>query len=119
VFKLRDACLLLTGHRPYREYPVEWMIRSLESSGYVIDTVRLFPISWGLSGLTGQLDACEQELLRHQDVLIMPTEIKSTSLKRELQSQVRGLRQIIHNNEVIRSVGICYGVDYVISAHIS
>jgi hypothetical protein len=30
VRKVRDACILLAGHRCYREYPVEWIIRQCE-----------------------------------------------------------------------------------------
>ena len=30
VRRARDASILLAGHRPYREFPIEWMTRHLE-----------------------------------------------------------------------------------------
>jgi len=30
--RLRDACILLAGHRAYREYPMTWTERMLEVS---------------------------------------------------------------------------------------
>ena len=32
--RLRDACILLAAHRPYREFPPSWVIRHLERSGF-------------------------------------------------------------------------------------
>lgn len=32
VRRARDACILLAGHRPYREFPLDWMTRHLTKS---------------------------------------------------------------------------------------
>ena len=36
VRRARDACILLANHRPYREYPMDWMTRHLEKSGFKV-----------------------------------------------------------------------------------
>ena len=36
--RLRDACILLAAHRPYREFPASWIIRQLERSGFEVLT---------------------------------------------------------------------------------
>lgn len=36
VRRARDACILMANHRPYREYPLDWMVRHLESSGFKV-----------------------------------------------------------------------------------
>jgi hypothetical protein len=36
VRRVRDACILLANHRPYREYPLEWIVRHLQDSGFKV-----------------------------------------------------------------------------------
>ena len=36
VRQARDACILLAGHRCYREFPYDWMVRHIEGSGMKI-----------------------------------------------------------------------------------
>jgi len=36
VRRARDACILMANHRPYREYPISWMVRHLEKSGFKV-----------------------------------------------------------------------------------
>ncbi len=39
IRRARDACILLAGHRPYREFPLSWMRRHIGSVGLrVVDT---------------------------------------------------------------------------------
>jgi hypothetical protein len=33
IRRARDACILLAGHRPYREFPLHWMTRHLSQAG--------------------------------------------------------------------------------------
>jgi hypothetical protein len=36
VRRARDSCILLAGHRPYREFPLDWMNRHLKKSGFTV-----------------------------------------------------------------------------------
>ncbi|OQR98227.1 hypothetical protein ACHHYP_08999 [Achlya hypogyna] len=36
--RTRDACILLAGHRTYREFPLDWILRQMERSGLHIDS---------------------------------------------------------------------------------
>lgn len=62
IARLRDACILLANDRCYREYPMEWMIRVLERSGYRVQDTHVFPILYGPSFINGQLDVCLYKL---------------------------------------------------------
>ncbi|CAM9723199.1 unnamed protein product, partial [Choristocarpus tenellus] len=42
--RLRDACILLAGHRMYREYPLDWIVRQLERSGFAVTSAQKMPI---------------------------------------------------------------------------
>ncbi len=116
IMKLRDAVLLLTGERFYREFPVEWIIHALETAGYKVEDVRLFPIVWGSSALLKQLQLCtdKMEQIRGQPIMISPT--ASQSLLDELTYQVKSLSWLVKQSRVIQSAGVCYGMDYVVTA---
>ena len=62
IVRLRDACILLAGHRTYREYPVDWVERHLEAAGYVVEDVRVFPIRYGPRFVREQLAVAERKL---------------------------------------------------------
>ena len=62
IARLRDACILLAGHRTYREYPVDWVIRNLESSGFVVEEVKSFPICYGPRFVKEQLATTARKL---------------------------------------------------------
>lgn len=44
IRRARDACILLAGHRPYREFPVSWMKRHVEGAGMVVTNSSNFTI---------------------------------------------------------------------------
>lgn len=58
IGRLRDACLLLAGDGPYREYPLDWSLRSLEAAGFRIVDARLLPITYGPRFIHSQLAMC-------------------------------------------------------------
>lgn len=62
IARLRDACILLAGHRCYREYPRTWAERSLEGAGYSVRRADSLPIVYGHRFIDGQLDVCERKL---------------------------------------------------------
>lgn len=67
IVRLRDACILLAGDRTYREYPVDWVVRNLERSGYVVQDVHSIPIRYGRRFVNEQLDGAVRTLPRIAD----------------------------------------------------
>lgn len=105
IAKLRDACILLAGDRPYREFPLDWTLECLERSGYRIEDSRSFPIIYRDEFINGQLDVCLRKLPR----------FPSRELASEMERSVAALRE--------RALGVCethrgirFGFDYVIHA---
>ena len=45
IRRVRDACILLAGHRCYREYPSDWVVRQA-APGLTVEAVKSFPILW-------------------------------------------------------------------------
>ncbi|QEI07274.1 class I SAM-dependent methyltransferase [Pigmentiphaga aceris] len=105
IGRLRDACLLLAGELPYREYPSDWVVRHLEQAGFRVDTVQHFPIRYRERFVNGQLDMCVHRIKRLQDRVLadaLDAHVKS------LRSRALGL--VAQNN------GIRLGADYVVVA---
>jgi hypothetical protein len=44
IRRARDACILLGGHRPYREFPSSWMLRHIEQVGLKNLDIKSFTI---------------------------------------------------------------------------
>ncbi|MBI4600963.1 MAG: class I SAM-dependent methyltransferase [Planctomycetes bacterium] len=105
IARLRDACILLAGHRTYREYPLDWTVRSLEESGYSVEEAKAFPIRYGPRFVNGQLDVCRSKLRYLCD----------RSLAKELERAIEDLRgRALALHEVHR--GALFGEDYVVDA---
>ncbi|HRL20605.1 MAG TPA: class I SAM-dependent methyltransferase [Alcaligenes sp.] len=105
IGRLRDACLLLAGERPYREYPMDWVLRHLRQAGFRCLDAQRFGIRYGERFIHGQLDMCTQRLRRLQD----------RNLALALSEHVETLRR--------RALALCqaegglrHGHDYVICA---
>lgn len=60
IGRLRDACLLMAGDSPYREYPLDWTLRSLEAASFRIVDAQLVPITYGARFIQSQLAMCSQ-----------------------------------------------------------
>jgi hypothetical protein len=103
--RLRDACILLAGHRCYREYPLSWVLKSLKSSGYKIQRTKVFPIQYGSSFFTEQLSVAESKL----NFMSNPT------LKAGLSSQIEDLRYRIFDH-LKTTEFISFGEDYLVEA---
>jgi len=105
IGRLRDACLLLAGDRPYREYPMDWILRQLRLAGFrPLDTRRL-AIRYGERFVNSQLDMCDQRLLRLRD----------RGLATAMSEHVAQLRQ--RALALVKAEGgLRYGHDYVIAA---
>lgn len=67
IGKVRDACILLAGHRCYREYPLEWIVRQVRDGGPHGDTLRLvhssqFPILYSYATALKQINVGRSKL---------------------------------------------------------
>jgi hypothetical protein len=62
VRRVRDACILMAGHRPYREYPSEWVIRHLEGEGLRVFKSKIFTILHSEDSLLRQLRVARSKL---------------------------------------------------------
>ncbi|MBI4583842.1 MAG: class I SAM-dependent methyltransferase [Planctomycetes bacterium] len=105
IARLRDACILLAGHRPNREVPMEWVLRSLEGAGFAVEVARAFPILYGPRFIHGQLDVCLEKLPFLSD----------RRLAREIERAVAALRERALSH-CEKEGSILFGEDFVISA---
>jgi hypothetical protein len=63
VRQVRDACILLAGHRCYREYPVDWVERQVEGlSDLQLVGSRRFPILYRHSTIVKQIQVGRSKL---------------------------------------------------------
>jgi len=67
VCRVRDAAILLAGHRTYREYPQALVLRWLESAGFRVLDARAFANRLGPRFVNGQLDVAVRKLPRFVD----------------------------------------------------
>jgi len=105
IGRLRDACLLLAGERPYREYPASWTLRRIEASGFRILQAEKAPIRFGARFVDSQIDMCGRVIARLSD----------PALASALQANADALRAEAHAL-IEREGGLRHGHDYVIAA---
>lgn len=67
IGRFRDACLLLLGKRPFREYPLDWVLAQLQRSGFEPTATRKFPASYSANFVNRQIDTCRAGLKRMPD----------------------------------------------------
>jgi hypothetical protein len=70
VCRIRDACILLAGHRMYREYPRELVVRWLEAAGWDVRDAITLPNRVGARFINGQLDVAERKLRLFNDPML-------------------------------------------------
>jgi hypothetical protein len=56
IGRYRDACMILTGRLPFREYPLEWVVRELKRAGFEPIATRKFPLAYKADFVNGQID---------------------------------------------------------------
>ena len=104
IGRLRDTFLLLSGQKPYREFPLAWIEERLAATGFVVVATRRFPIRYRARFVNAQLDMCVNRLHLVPDGLRAPLAAHVEALRKEalaLEARLDGLR--------------C-GFDYVIAA---
>jgi len=105
IGRLRDACLLLAGDTPYREYPLDWTLRQLRRAGFRILDAEKIAIRYGERFVHSQLDMCSRATARIADRKL------AISLLDHIESlRARALAL------VARDGGLRLGHDYVITA---
>lgn len=62
IKRARDACILLAGHRPYREYPIEWVLRHLHLEGFAVLKSRSFTILHSKESAVRQIRVARSKL---------------------------------------------------------
>lgn len=103
--RFRDAMLLLVRHRPYREYPNDWVVRALKRAGFNPVAGQGFPIRYGEQFLKSQLGMCRDRL--HL--------VENLALREGLSAEIEALEA--RGRELLeKHGGIPYGFDYVIAA---
>lgn len=105
IARLRDACILLAGHRCYREYPHDWVVRSLQGSGYRVTEAIGVQVVYRQRFINGQLKVCRRKLKLFRD----------KGLAAAMEAQIEELRdRALEACE--RLDGLRFGSDYVVAA---
>lgn len=105
IARLRDACILLAGHRCYREYPRAWVERNLAAAGFVVEQSVSVPIVYGRRFVDGQLDVCLRKLPLFPD----------PALAQATRARIEALRAHAHAVHD-RMGGLSFGSDWVVAA---
>ncbi len=102
IYKFRDACILLCGDRPYREYPLSWTVQALKTSGFEVKGVGMFETNISKGFLLTQIRVAERKVKR----------IRDQSLAKVMQTEVSKFRTLVENE----TWDIEFGNDYVVVA---
>lgn len=105
IARLRDACILLAGHRCYREYPHDWVVRSLHASGFRVQEAVAINIVYRQRFIDGQLDVARRKLALFRD----------KRLAAAMQDQIEELRGRA-SAACNRLDGLRFGMDYIVAA---
>lgn len=105
IGRFRDACLLLAGEQPYREYPAQWTVDHLEASGYRVVAAKRFANRYKQRFVDSQIDMCAPRLAR----------IADRDLARSLAARGEALRARALDR-IEREGSLRHGFDYVLAA---
>jgi len=105
LYRLRDSCILLAGHRCYREYPQSWVLENLKHHNYQILGIQSFGMSLGSSFVQSQIQVCQSKLRYFQ----------SRSLAKEMSLHIESIKNSLLEHIQINGP-ISFGEDYVIHA---
>ena len=67
IGRYRDACLLLLGKQPYREFPLDWVVARLSRSGFDPIATRKFPAAFSADFVNREIATCRRGLERMAD----------------------------------------------------
>jgi hypothetical protein len=106
VRQVRDACILLAGHRCYREYPVSWILRQIENIPdlELLNTTN-FPILYKHQTIVNQINVGKSKFP------FFPTTELADQMRKVLDDLERQSFEATQRVERIR-----LGFDYVVAA---
>ncbi len=67
IGRFRDACVLMKGAVPYREYPLAWVVDQLQLAGFAVRATKHFNIRYKKLFVNGQLNIAVNGLERLPD----------------------------------------------------
>ena len=67
IGRYREACLLLLGKTPYREFPLDWVLGELRRSGFEPRATRTMSVTYKKPFVNGQIDLVRPGLERLRD----------------------------------------------------
>ena len=105
IGRFRDACLLLSGELPYREYPSAWVLDQLTRSGFKPRNIKHFDTRYKERFVRTQIDLSLEALKRVRD----RNAAQALSQWGEALKQ-EALALVASDN------GLAHGSDYVITA---
>lgn len=107
IRQVRDACILLAGHRCYREYPVRWVERQInhERVGLRLMQTNTFPILYRHATIVNQINVARSKLP------FFPSQELANSMKAVLDDLEQQSLQATNEGGRIR-----LGFDYVVTA---
>ncbi|OQS07290.1 hypothetical protein THRCLA_00706 [Thraustotheca clavata] len=71
--RTRDACILLAGHRTYREFPLDWIQRQLEIAGFKVQSHETFPNIYSTTTIKRQIQVGRIKLPLFHDTALAAT----------------------------------------------
>eukprot|EP00545_Synedropsis_sp_CCMP1620_P003395 CAMPEP_0119022302 /NCGR_PEP_ID=MMETSP1176-20130426/27667_1 /TAXON_ID=265551 /ORGANISM="Synedropsis recta cf, Strain CCMP1620" /LENGTH=269 /DNA_ID=CAMNT_0006977105 /DNA_START=192 /DNA_END=1001 /DNA_ORIENTATION=- len=105
VRQVRDACILLAGHRCYREYPADWIQSQIKSTpNLVIKETHKFPILYRFNTVQRQINVARSKLP------LFATPALASSMKGVLDDLEQQAKKATSEGP------FKFGFDYVISA---
>eukprot|EP00522_Entomoneis_paludosa_P018332 CAMPEP_0172453752 /NCGR_PEP_ID=MMETSP1065-20121228/10938_1 /TAXON_ID=265537 /ORGANISM="Amphiprora paludosa, Strain CCMP125" /LENGTH=286 /DNA_ID=CAMNT_0013205959 /DNA_START=144 /DNA_END=1004 /DNA_ORIENTATION=- len=108
VREVRDACILLAGHRCYREYPVDWIQRQVQTCpGLILDHTSQFPILYKQETIVKQINVARSKFQ------YFPTPGLSTAMAAVLDDLESKLWEATQRSPTGR---IQLGFDYIVTA---
>lgn len=109
ITKLRDACILLAGHRCYREYPPDWVERHLKLAGLEVVSQKRFPIMYSFNTMLRQLNVARSKLS------LFPSKGLADAMRKSIDDLEAEAKRAIDKSPTGR---IRLGFDYVIAAEL-
>ncbi|MEL7540793.1 MAG: class I SAM-dependent methyltransferase [Pseudomonadota bacterium] len=102
IGRFRDACLLMTGEMPYREYPSAWVRDQLSRAGFKVKSVDRFEVRYKDSFVMSQtnLDRLPLEQLPDRD-LAQALKTRSEKLQDEALSLIEAEGALVHGHNYV------------------
>jgi len=105
IGRFRDACLLLAGEQPYREYPSQWAVDHLEASGYRVIAAKRFANRYKQRFVNSQIDMCTPRIAKIADrMLAISLAARGETLRAEALAYIE------------REGSLRHGFDYILAA---